>query len=55
MKTIWKAYIAGNQYTEAFDSCYGKTQKSAEAAIKRRNSPDWQDCCVWSEEIELKS
>lgn len=43
----YKAYIAGSNYSKAFDSDYGKTPQSAIAAIKRRNSPDWQDCAVW--------
>jgi len=43
----YKAYIAGNKYTPAFDHAYGKTTESAIAAVKRKNSPDWKDCTVW--------
>ena len=49
----YKAFIAGNKYTPAFDSAYGKTEQSAIAAVKRKNSPDWKDCCVWAKEINL--
>jgi hypothetical protein len=44
----YKAYIAGNKYSKAFDHAYGKTAFSAIAAVKRKNSPDWQDCYVWA-------
>ena len=47
------AYIAGNRYTKAFDTAYGKTAESAMAAIKRKNSPDWKDCVVWAERSDL--
>ena len=47
MKTNFKAYIASNPETKAFDFATGKTAKSAIATVKRRNSPDWKDCCVW--------
>ena len=43
----YKAYIAGTKESKAFDSVFGKTVKNAIAAIKRRNSPSWLDCCVW--------
>ena len=45
---IYKAYIAGNVHTKAFDSCMGKTPESAIAAVRRKNSPDWKDCVVWT-------
>ena len=50
MKTAknYKAYIAGTNESKAFDSAFGKTKESAIAAVKRRNSPDWQDCYVWA-------
>ena len=44
---IYKAYIAANKYSEAFDHAYGRTEASAKAAVKRKNSPDWKDCHVW--------
>jgi hypothetical protein len=47
------AYIAANRYTKAFDTCTGKTEKSAIAAVKRKNSPDWRDCFIWSERADL--
>lgn len=43
----YKAYIADTNNSTAFDSANGKTKESAIAAVKRRNSPSWQDCCVW--------
>ncbi len=43
----YKAYIAANKYSEAFDYAYGKSEASAKAAVKRKNSPDWKDCHVW--------
>lgn len=43
----YKAYIASTPESEAFDSAFGKTKESAIAAVKRKNSPDWQDCFVW--------
>jgi len=47
------AYIAGNRYTKAFDTAFGKTAESARATVKRRNSPDWKDCTVWAERTDL--
>lgn len=47
----YKAMIAGNQYSKAFDYAYGKTAAAAIAAVKRKNSPDWRDCYVWAVEI----
>jgi len=44
---MYTAYIAGNKHSAAFDSATGKTVSSAVAAVKRKNSPDWQDCCIW--------
>jgi len=44
---VYKAYIAANSHTPAFDYAYGKTPASAVAAVKRRNSPDWRDCIIW--------
>lgn len=43
----YKAYIAANEHTQAFDFAYGETAKSASSAVKRKNSPDWKDCIVW--------
>ena len=43
----YKAYIASNKESEAFDSKMGKTKESAISAVKRVNSPDWQDCYIW--------
>ena len=50
MKTIrnYKAYIAGSKESPAFDSANGKTATSAITAVKRQNSPDWQDCYIWA-------
>ena len=45
---MYKAYIAGNRYSPAFDHAWGQTPESAIAAVKRRNSPDWRDCHVWT-------
>ena len=50
---LYIAYIAGNRYTKAFDTAKGKTEESARAAVKRKNSPDWKDCFVWSERVDL--
>lgn len=49
MKTTknYKAYISANKETKPFDSAMGVTEKSAIAAVKRANSPDWQDCVTW--------
>lgn len=44
---MYKALIASNCHTLAFDFAYGKTPASAAAAVKRRNSPDWRDCIIW--------
>ena len=40
----YKAYIAANKDTKAFDFALGTTKKSAIARVKRQNSPDWKDC-----------
>lgn len=45
--TDYTAHIAGNRHSQAFDSAKGKTPESAVAAIKRKNAPDWKDCCIW--------
>ncbi len=50
MKTTeknYKAFISGTKESRAFDSAYGKTKKAAIAAVKRKNSPDWEDCYIW--------
>ena len=47
MKKEYKAYIAANPYTPAFDSARGKTPASAQAAVRRKNSPDWHDLFTW--------
>ena len=49
MKTSknYKAFIAGTKESKAFDSAYGETKKAAIASVKRKNSPDWKDCCIW--------
>ena len=44
----YRAYIAANNDTPAFDFCDSETRQGAKAAVKRRNSPDWRDCVVWS-------
>jgi hypothetical protein len=44
----YKAYIAGNVYSEAFDHAYGKSRRGAIAQVKRQNTGSWQDCFVWS-------
>jgi len=43
----YKAYIAGSKESQAFDHAYGNTPSNAMGAVKRRNSPDWEDCYVW--------
>jgi ribosomal protein S18 acetylase RimI-like enzyme len=43
----YKAYIASTKESKAFDSATGKTKESAIASVKRRNSPDWEDCYIW--------
>jgi hypothetical protein len=48
VQIMWTAYIAANEFTPAFDTAVGKTAQSAIAAVKRKNSPDWQDCTVWA-------
>ena len=45
---MWMAFIAANEFTEAFDTAKGKTAQSAIAAVKRKNSTDWRDCVVWA-------
>ena len=56
MKTYnYKAYIASNQYSKAFDFAYGTTKSAAIAAVKRQNSPSWKDCYVWVECINDKN
>jgi hypothetical protein len=47
-KKPWIAFIAANNYTPAFDSTRGKTEITAIAAIKRKNSPDWKDCTIFT-------
>lgn len=44
----YKAYIAANECTQAFDFAFGKTKESAIAAVKRKNSRCWEDCIVWA-------
>ena len=44
---IYKAYIAANRHTRSFDYAYGKTPASAQAAVRRKNSPDWHDLFTW--------
>ena len=45
---MFKAYIATNQYTKAFDqSRLFKKPESAMRSIKARNPRGWRDCCVW--------
>jgi len=47
MKTkSYKAYIASNKDTVAFDSVISSTPKKAIGIIKRRNK-GWRDCCIW--------
>ena len=43
----YKAYISGTRESKAFDYSYGVTRETAIAAVKRKNSPDWQDCYIW--------
>jgi len=43
----YKAYIAANEFSAAFDCAYGKSSQSALAQVKRQNSPDWIDCYCW--------
>lgn len=43
----YKAYIASNVYSRAFDFAYGMTAHGAIARVKRQNTGSWQDCCVW--------
>ncbi len=43
----YKAYIAANIYTPAFDSEIQKSKSQATRVLKQRNSPDWKDCVVW--------
>ena len=43
----YKAFIAGTKESAPFDYAYGKTKSTAIAAVKRENSPDWKDCCIW--------
>ena len=53
MKKRYKAYIAGNRYSEAFDSCMGITPEDATRAIKRKTRPDYKDCYIWVVYIHL--
>ena len=46
-KKNYKAYIAANKYSGAFDHSFGETKEGAIAAIKRRNGPDYKDCHAW--------
>jgi hypothetical protein len=43
----YTAHIAANKHTNAFDTATGQTPESATAALKRKNSHDWKDCCIW--------
>jgi hypothetical protein len=43
----YTAHIAGNKHTWEFDTAKGETLETAVAALKRKNSPDWKDCCIW--------
>lgn len=43
----YKAYIASNKYTTAFDCAFGSHPTSAISAVKRKNSPDWRDLYIW--------
>ena len=48
-EAIYKAYIASNVYSHAFDSCIStKSPNAAIAAVRRKNSPGWHDCVVWA-------
>ena len=49
MKTNYnyRALKAGNRESNYFDFANGKTPQTAIAAVKRKNSPDWQDCNIW--------
>ena len=53
MKKRYKAYIAANRDSEAFDSCMGVTPESATRSIKRKNSPGFKDCFIWVVYIHL--
>ena len=47
----YKAFVAGNKETPAFDYGYGKTEKSAIAALKRKYSKDKEDLFFWAKEL----
>ena len=43
----YRAYIAANAHTPAFDSEINQSKMRAVKILKSRNSPDWKDCTVW--------
>lgn len=43
----YKAYIAANKQTPAFDNIISNTSKSAMAAAKRKYSKNAKDLCFW--------
>jgi len=46
-KKNYLAFIAGTKESKAFNRAWGKTKETAIAAVKRQNSPAWEDCIVW--------
>ena len=44
----FKAYVASNIYTKAFDSCRGYSARSAIAALKRKYSANKKDYVFWA-------
>lgn len=48
----YKAYIAANPYSVAFDSAYGTTTGRAIGALKRKTGRDWVDCYIWVEQLQ---
>lgn len=46
-KKKYTAHISHNRHSFSFDGTTGRTPESAARALKRKNSPDWRDCCIW--------
>ena len=46
MKKNYKAYIADNGVTPAFDSAVASTPNEAVEKVKKNNT-DWEDCFIW--------
>jgi hypothetical protein len=48
MDKDYRALIASNKYSQAFDVVYSSTPGNAIGSLKRKYR-DWTDCCIWIE------